>query len=279
MLKIWLNKIGSLRNYNDLMKYGYTIDSINDKDLADIWNKVVDACIDIDEKKFIYEPKPLNLLESNRVVIDFFKGLYGNLIVNDLANFFDVISYRKGTDYKLANSQLLRDFEIGSKNIRGFSIEFYKDILTSGLIVHEFSHALYLAPIECVYDEVLSMTFEKIFANIHHSDLEILNSLSSFKSSYYEGTLKVSADTLKGKIKTIEKLFAKKYLVGYLASVFLLDKYLDDPETFKKLISIYRDSTSAAKNILDYYGLDFKSSKLDSLVDKDIEKVKKRMYS
>lgn len=280
MFKFWLNKISSLINYNDLIKYGYIIDSIDDKSIVDIWNKVADACVDIDEEKFVYETKPMELLESNRMVIDFFKELYGNnLVVEELANFFDVISYRRGIDYKKANSQLLRDFEIGSKNIRSFSIEFYGDILTSDLIVHEFSHALYLAPIECVYDEVISMTFERIFANINHSDLEILNSLSAFKSAYYEGSLKVSGETLNGKIKTIEKLFAKKYLVGYLSSIYLLNKYLEDPKIFRRLILMYKDSISASKSMLDYYGFDFKSSELDSLLDKDIEKVKKRMYS
>ena len=136
-----------------------------------------------------------------------------------------------------------------------------------------------MAPIECVYDEVISNTFERIFANINHSDLEIINSLAAFKSSYYEGSLKVNGDTLKGKIKVMEKLCAKKYFIGYLSSIYLLEKYKSDPKVFRKLITLYRDNQDAPKRILEYYGFDVKSSELDSLLDKDIEKVKKRMYS
>lgn len=280
MVKKWLNKINSIMSYSDLKKYGYILDSIDDKEIIDLWAKVIDACIDIDHDKVIYQKKPMSLLETNRVVVEFFKTLYGTKeIIEEIGNFFQITSYRKIRDYKYANAQLERSFEIGSEQIRSFCIDFCEDIITSDLIVHEFSHALYKAPIECVYDEVISMTFEMIFANKYHSDLEIFNTITAFNSCYYEGSLKVSADTLKGKIRTIEKLCAKKYFIGYITSLYLLEKYKDDPNVFRRLINLYRDDNNAAKELLKYYGFDFKSNEVDTLLDKDIEKVKKRMYS
>ena len=280
MFSIWLNRVNSIRDYNGLIRYGYNLTSIEDKEVVDLWNKVIDACIYIDEEDFIYQGKAMDLLESNRMVIEFFKELYGtDLIINDLAHFFDITTYMKATDYRNVNAQISRKFDLGSREINSFCIDFYGDIITSDLIVHEFSHGLYIAPVECLYDEVISMTFEKIFANANHSDLEVLNSLSAFKSSFYEGSLMVSDDTLKGKIKCIEKLYAKKYLIGYIASIYLLEKYKDDPKVFRRLITLYRDDKNAPKRILNYYGFNFKSNEVDALLEKDIEKVKKRMYS
>lgn len=281
MLRIWLNQLGGIKSYKLLKKYNYNISSVDDSEIIDLWDKVNRAYSEIERKQFIYQTKFVDDSKQIDLMVEFFKNLYGKeTITTELEYLLELVVYRKGNkDYKFTTAEIERRNEIGSTEILAISVERYQDILTADLLVHEISHALYSTPVEYLYNETISITFEKIFANAHHFDLENLNSITSLRNANYDGELEVKEGNFQEMVKCAEKLYAKTYLIGYVTSLYLFEKYKNDPEVFKKLINKYKYNLNASKEILKYYSFNFKSEEVDSLLDKDIQRIKKRMYS
>lgn len=267
--------------YRMLTKNGYNLNSdISNPFLEMLIAKMGECTLKLEDNKLNYDTKELNNHEIFKLVGDFFSKIYANKnIINEISLLLDRASFSYIDNYQEANAMLERKYNLENPEILNFNIDYYNDILTSSLIVHELSHALYLPSSKYLYNEVLSMTLERIFGNLYHKELNILQSKKAIESSAFieDDYNNIYFRKSRNKIIASETFFNKIYLIGYISSLYLTECYLDNPKGFREQLVKHRNDYDFAEKILYYYGIKIDSIKSINIIDEDIEKVLKKM--
>lgn len=266
--------------YSTLIKENYDLSSnISNPFLEMFIAKMGTSYLKLEDKKSNYTTMELKDYEIFKIVEDFFLKIYEDEnIVKEINCLLDGASFSYINNYQEANAMLERKFNLEKPEIIDFNIDYCNDILTSSLIVHELSHALYLPSSKYLYNEVLSMTLQRIFGSLYYKELNILQSEKGIESSAFieDDYDKIYFRNNRDKIIASETFFNKIYLIGYISSLYLTDCYFNDPVKFKEQLIKYRNDYDFAEKILCYYGIKIDSIKSINMIDEDIKKILKK---
>lgn len=276
------SKDNNIKIYNTLTKNNYNLDSCISKDFMKILNKEIkDSYIKIRNKKFDYIPKKVKPEEVCDLTTEFYRSIYGEKITERLNEFYAKTFFTVNFDYVNANACAMQSYNIKNLKVSNFLIDYTKDIITCYLLVHEYGHAMYLPPRKFIYNEVISMTLQRIFSNLNYKELELLQSRQGIESSFFSSIdyFTILFKEKNEKLKKADYYVSQVYLVGYIASLYLLDYYKQDSNTFKRIINNDFGSETKANDIIDYYGIKLESYKTLEILDRDMQKVLKKTSS
>lgn len=279
MFNVSKAEMGYLNLLKSYIKYGYDMECKEDSDFLNSLLKKSDElfCI-LEDNPYQYPGKEASLLDNIDYVKKFFSILYNNNYNKIINKVIEATDFYRIDNIKGNVSHSYKNYEVGSLDLGYISLSIFDDIEMAASWVHEIGHSINTWPANFYYNEVLPLTFERIFNVLNNKEGNILMTSDNIVSSSYasERYDNIKFTKLRNNVCLAQQMLSKQYLIGFVYALRLCEVYFEDPKRFSQILMKNRANIHMPETLFKYYGIKFESDKSEKLLLKQWDKVTKK---